>query len=75
MVIEFPMALRIESLRVMNDETVYTYEFKGNTVVGVSPRPPISEGHMAIYQRDQYKRDKAPTVKVTRFIAPQLIDW
>ncbi len=74
-VIEFPMALRIESLRVMNDETVYTYEFKGNTVVGVSPRPPISEGHMAIYQRDQYKRDKAPTVKVTRFIAPQLIDW
>ena len=73
-IVEFPMVSRVERLRVKKDE-VYTYEFKGNTVVGVSPRPPTPEGHTAIYQRDRFKQDKAPMVKVTRFIAPKLVDW
>ena len=44
-------------------------------MVGVTPRPPFPKGYMAIYERDHFKQDVAPKIKVSRFIPRKLIDW
>jgi len=65
----------------MKKETVkYTYggkeyslNFKGNTLVDISPR---DEGNgYPIYLREHYKKDKAEMKKVTRYVSPVIIDW
>ena len=66
----------------------YTCEFKGNTLVDISPRPvrpawpkmnsddgeafPVNRGY-PIYERAFYRADKAPIKKVERYIAPTII--
>jgi len=60
----------------------YTYEFKGNTVVDVNPRPEVRPGmnhvakdHTAIYMREHYRKGKAPMVKKSVFISSKIIHW
>ncbi len=65
--VEFPMVERTEK------HYKYTFTFKGNTVVDVSPRE--HTGGYPIYLRDSMKADKAPMKKVTRYVAPRLIKW
>ena len=68
-VVQFP----IEQRQVK--ETVgavdYTYTVKGNTVVAVDPP---GEG-CPIYQRDQYRQNKAPWRKVERFVSDEDVHY
>ena len=68
-VVEFP----IEERQVK--ETVgtvdYTYTVKGNTVVAVDPP---GEG-CPIYQRDQYRQNKAQWRRVERFVSDEDIHY
>jgi hypothetical protein len=51
------------------------FEFKGNTAVGFQPTPPLLAGHVPIYQRAHYRRDKTPLVKKERFVPAKIIRW
>lgn len=50
----------------------YTIEFKGSTVVDISPRDTAGV-HYLLYQRDNMKADKAPMMQVKRFAADKII--
>ena len=51
----------------------FTFHFKGNTVIDISPRP---EGKSyPLYMRDHFKTDKAPSRKVKRFVTGLSLDW
>jgi len=80
--IEFPMVERVEKFKATTFETTYTCTFKGNTLVDISPRPKEPHwDKMAddagdwfkigkqypIYQRDYYKKTKAPIKKIKRY--------
>ena len=71
--ITFPMVQSEEKIHLVN--TDYTYQFKGNTVVDVSPRAPKAPGRKPIYQRDRYKQKRAPLVKKSRFVPAKMIQW
>jgi hypothetical protein len=47
--------------------------FKGNTLIDVSPRPdnPV----YTLYERNHFKKSKAPMKKTTRFIPDKYIKW
>jgi hypothetical protein len=49
----------------------YTLEIKGNTVVSISP----GGENGPLYRREYMKGDRAPTVKVKRFIGEQMLAW
>ena len=51
----------------------YTFTFKGNTVVDVSPRE--HTGGYPLYVRDNMKANNAPMKKVTRYVSPLLVKW
>jgi hypothetical protein len=88
-VIQFP--LHRYQQKIMINHTEYEYEFKGSTVVDVSPRdviPPEDvalvigghrdkppEGYVEIYRREAYKQDRAPTVARARYVPAQLVVW
>ena len=72
-VVEFP--IRRSTTKTLLRETEYTYEFKGNTVVSISPRPSASERYTDLYRREGYLKDVAPTVNTARYVAPELIQW
>ena len=67
--VEFPM--REKTLLRVIDKLPYKMTLKGNTVVDIEPKGKINP----IYQRDQYKQDKAPLKKVTRFVYPETLLW
>ena len=46
----------------------FTFYFKGNTLVDISPRP--QNAAYPLYQRDELKQNKAPMKKVKRYISP-----
>jgi hypothetical protein len=52
--------------------TTFTCRFKGNTLIDINPR---EQGlGYPLYQREHFKKNKAPFVEVTRYVAPKLID-
>jgi len=67
----------------------FTCYFKGNTLVDILPREEISwraayDGYpniqypipgYPIYQREHYKRGKAPMKRVERYVSPAIIEW
>jgi hypothetical protein len=78
--LEFPMVTAREQLTYYVQHNPrkpleLTFEFKGNTAVGFTPRPPLAAGHVPIYQRAHYRQDKAPMVKKERFVPAKLIRW
>ena len=56
-----------------NSGVIYTLQFRGNTLVDVSPRE--DRGLYPIYQRGEYKKTEAPQNQVVRYVAPRLIKW
>lgn len=72
-VITFPMAYSEDTYWIQSKH--FTYKFKGNTVVGVDPRPEPKPGRKPIYLRDHYRGDVAPLAERTRFVPEKLIRW
>ena len=61
--------------RVWRRETVYTYTFRGSTVVNVTPED-TSLRNIAIYDREHMRSDVAPRQNVTRFVPDKVFrDW
>ena len=88
-VIQFPLRRYQQKITINHAE--YVYEFKGSTVVDVSPRGQTPrqdvalvigghrdkppEGYVEIYERDAYKQDRAPTVAKARYVPSKLVVW
>jgi len=86
--IEFPMVETVEKHTELTYRQEYTCHFKGNTLVDISPRAerphytrmglddgtvfPVVKGY-PLYQRDFYKREKAPMKKAQRYVSAVLI--
>lgn len=51
----------------------FTFHFKGNTLIDITPRKKGSE--YVIYQRQEYLKDRAPMKTVTRFAPEGIIGW
>ena len=52
---------------------VFTFSFKGNTVVDVAPRP--KDSAYPSFERAEYKQEKAPMIKVRRFVSAVDLAW
>lgn len=86
-VIEFPMIQTTERWTELVYETTYTCQFKGNTLVDISPRADrlaytkmssddgdifeVKKGY-PMYQREQYKQNQAPMRTIKRFVAKKI---
>ena len=86
--IEFPLVETEEEYTELTYERKYTCRFRGNTLVDISPREkrpdytqmgsddgatfPVKRGY-PLYQRDFYRRDKAPIKKVQRYVVDKLV--
>ncbi len=76
--IRFPMVYSKKKITLCRGVTPveFTYEFKGNTVIDVSPRMDhLGEDRTAIYQREQYRNNKAPMKEKVGFVPARLIRW
>jgi hypothetical protein len=86
--IEFPVAETTEHWTETTYETTYTCQFRGNTLVDISPRGDrpaltrtksddglvfeVAAGY-PIYLRDHYRAGKAPLRDTTLYVAPTII--
>ena len=86
--IEFPVAETTEPWTEETYETTYTCEFRGNTLVDISPRfdrpahtmvgsddglaNVVATGY-PLYLRDHMKAKAAPMTQVQRYVAPRLV--
>ena len=70
--VRFPMVEMTESYRV--GDTRYTCQFKGNTLVDISPRDERPSIY-PIYLRANYVADRAPMRVVERYVSPFTIHW
>jgi hypothetical protein len=52
---------------------VFTFYFKGNTVVDVSPRP--KDSAYPSFERAEYTKQQAPMIKVRRFVSAVDLAW
>ena len=52
---------------------VFTFYFKGNTLVDLAPRP--KDSAYPSFERDDYKKDKAPMIRVKRFVSAVNLGW
>jgi hypothetical protein len=69
--IKFPM--EEETVKYNYGGKEYTLNFKGNTLVDISPR---DEGNgYPIYLREHYKKEKAEMKKVTRYVSPVILTY
>jgi Beta-L-arabinofuranosidase, GH127 len=68
-VLTFPIATRTQNETIAG--VPYTLEIRGNTVVSMSP----GGENMPLYRREYLRADKAPSVKVKRFVAEQSVLW
>ena len=68
-VVTFPIDTRTVKETIAG--VAYTLEIRGNTVLSLSP----GGENIPLYRRDYLKADRAPTVKVNRFIGEQSILW
>jgi hypothetical protein len=85
--VEFPM--KAKTLFAPIGRIPYKLTLKGNTVVDIDPESwdrvecPVYDNEIVreggefcpLYQRDQYKQDKAPMKKVERFVSKETIQW
>jgi hypothetical protein len=72
-VLEFPMVERTAKYTMPFDRQ-YAFQFKGNTVVDVSPRDNNPTGY-PIYLRDHYRQNKAPVKQVAQYVSPIILNW
>jgi hypothetical protein len=72
-VLDFPIVERTAKYTMAFDRT-YTFQFKGNTVVDVSPRDTNPTGY-PVYLRDHFQQTKAPIHKVAQYVAPTLLNF
>ena len=87
--ITFPMVETTERHTAPTYGITYTCQFKGNTLVDISPRAerpawtecgqddgvtlPVIKGYPMWVRRDRYKADKAPTKIKQRYVSPIII--
>ena len=75
--ITFPIKERIEKATLYGKE--YTFTFRGNTVVGITPRSTPEEhlkaGSYPFYVRDHLRADKAPMKTKERFVSKVKLPW
>ena len=57
----------------LKEPSQYTFHFRGNTLVDISPRDK-GTGY-PLYLRNYLKQDKAPMKKVTRYISTIILKW
>jgi hypothetical protein len=71
LVVRFPMREWTE--RFVLDGQEYRAEFKGNTVIAISPR----QGGVGypIYERGHYRRDVAPLRRGRRYVPKAILRW
>jgi chorismate-pyruvate lyase len=69
---KLPAKRAIESLSGLTNQ-VHTCRFKGNTLVEVSP--PLTDGSPLYSRRSHFLKDKAPMMKVTRYVTPAVLRW
>jgi hypothetical protein len=72
-VLEFPIVERTAKYTMPFDRQ-YAFQFKGNTVVDVSPRDNNPTGY-PIYLRDHYQQNKAPMKQVAQYVSPIILNW
>jgi len=76
--IEFPVLETVEKYTIVDvfhpsPGRTYTFRFKGNTVIDITPRQ--GKESYPIYQRDYYRASKAPMKHVVRYVSDTSIDW
>ena len=52
---------------------VFTFYFKGNTLIDLAPRP--KDSAYPSFERADYKQDKAPMITLTRFVSAVDLAW
>jgi hypothetical protein len=67
--VSFPINTRNETQTIAG--VSYRLQIRGNTVVSISP----GGENMPLYQRERFLQDRAPMVKVKRFVSDQNIIW
>jgi len=72
-VMDFPVVERTAKYTMAFDRT-YTFQFKGNTVVDVSPRDTNPTGY-PVYLRDHFHQTKAPMKQVAQYVAPVILNF
>ena len=72
-VLDFPIVERTVKYTMAFDRT-YTFQFKGNTVVDVSPRDTNPTGY-PVYLRDHFRQTKAPMKQVAQYVAPVILNF
>jgi hypothetical protein len=73
LVLDFPVVERTAKYTMAFDRT-YTFTFRGNTVVDVSPRDTNPTGY-PVYLRDHFQLTKAPMKKVAHYVAPVILNF
>ena len=68
--LEFPLPTGKEKYTIDGKE--YTLEFRGSTLIDVSPRP-ADDPRPPIFRRTRMKAAKAPLHRVQRFVADKVI--
>ena len=71
-VIELNFIVRERSDKYFIHDKTYTIQYRGSTIVDISPRSTDSK-LMPMYQRDAMKGTKAPMHTVKRFVAENLL--
>ncbi len=72
-VLDFPVVERVAKYTMAFDRN-YTFQFKGSTVVDVSPRDTNPTGY-PVYLRDQFQQQKAPMKNVAQYVAPVILNF
>jgi hypothetical protein len=73
LVLDFPVVERAAKYTMAFDRT-YSFQFKGNTVVDVSPRDTNPTGY-PVYLRDHFQQTTAPMKKVNQYVAPVILNF
>ena len=69
--VEFPVAERNE--KVALDQNEYSVQFRGNTVIGISPK---QEGvGYPIYEREAFRNPEAPMRDAPKYTAEKTLIW
>lgn len=76
--IDFPVVETIEKYTIVDvfhpsPGRTYTFRFKGNTVIDITPRQ--GKESYPIYRRDSYQASKAPMKRVVRYVSDTSIEW
>ncbi|MFN8008216.1 MAG: glycoside hydrolase family 127 protein [Terriglobia bacterium] len=76
--VEFPLVETTEKYTIVDKfhpapGREYTFKFKGNTVIDISPRQ--GKPDYPLYLRDSFKVAQAPLKNTRRFASSVLIDW